>query len=163
MITLAFECSQCGECCRNLGYVYVIREEYGDYRFLLHNTYTGEDILVEVDPDKRGLFDDRNIFEKFPHTCPFFRHQPGSGNALCTVHRTRPEICRDYECWRLLILDHAGRLAGRIRYLRMLCSDDPLLIKIWDDCIDVNNEPDDQKWEDAMIRTLRQAGYSVRR
>jgi len=141
----------------------VIRKGYGDYLFLVYNNYTGEEMTVSVDPDKHELFDDRSIFEKHLHACPFLRHQPGSGIALCTVHRTRPEICRDYECWRLLILDHAGRPAGRIKYIRTLCSDDPLLTRIWDDCVDGNNEPDDQKWEDAMIRILRQAGYSVRR
>jgi uncharacterized protein len=79
------------------------------------------------------------------------------------VHQTRPEICRDYGCWRLLILNHQGRRVGRIRYTRSLCSEDTILTKIWDDCIEHDGEPDDRIWEEKMIRTLTRAGYSVRK
>jgi hypothetical protein len=79
------------------------------------------------------------------------------------VHRTRPEICRDYGCWRLLILNHRGRGVGRIKYIRTLCSEDPHLTRIWDDCIEPLREPDDRIWEDTMIRILTTAGYAVRR
>jgi uncharacterized protein len=159
---LAFECARCGECCSQLGYVHRIREEYGEYRFLVHNHYTGEDTPVGVAADKRALFDDKRIFEELPHACPFFRHQPGSTDACCTVHITRPGICRDYECWRLLVLDHAGWRAGRIRNSRTLVSDDPILTSLWERCADVHDEPDDRRWEDGMIRVLGKAGYSVR-
>lgn len=160
---MAFECFQCGECCDQLGYVHVIKEEYGDYRFLIYNNYTGEETPVTVDPDKRELFDDKSIFKRLPHTCPFFRHHTDSEKAFCTVHLTRPEICRDYGCWRLLILDHTGRRVGRIKFIRALCSDDALLTRLWESCIEEHQEPDDRKWEDTMIRILRNAGYSVRR
>jgi hypothetical protein len=160
---MPFECFQCGDCCENLGLVYTIREDYGDFRFLIHNNYTGEDTPVSVDPDKRDLFTDTSIFLKLPYACPFFRCQAGSGKAYCTVHLTRPEICRDYGCWRLLILDHRGRRVGRIKYIRTLCSEDALLTKIWDECIEHNEEPDDRVWEEKMNRTLTRAGYTVRK
>ena len=118
---------------------------------------------MSVDADKRELFDDKSIFEKLPHTCPFFRHRPGSELAYCTVHLTRPEICRDYGCWRLLILNHTGRRVGRIKYIRTLCSEDSLLTRLWDSCDDIHREPDDRVWEEAMIKILMRAGYTVRK
>ena len=160
---MAFECFQCGECCAHLGLVHSIKEEYGNYRFLIHNRYTSEETPVTVDPDKHAIFDDKSIFEKLPQTCPFFRHQPGSELAYCTVHLTRPEMCRDYGCWRLLILNHRGRRVGKIKYIRTLISDDTLLNRIWEDCIEHLHEPDDQRWEDEMIRILTRAGYTVRK
>ncbi|AGB03572.1 Uncharacterized protein family (UPF0153) [Methanoregula formicica SMSP] len=160
---MPFECFQCGECCSYLGDVHTIREEYGDYKFLVHNNYTGENTPVTIDPDKHDLFDDKSIFEKLPHTCPFFRHQPGTEKAWCTVHLTRPEICRDYGCWRLLILDHRGNRVGRIQNARTLISDNTSLVNLWESCVEEHREPDDKKWEDAMMRILRNAGYSVRR
>lgn len=159
---MSFECFQCGECCEYLGYVFRIIRDCGDFCFEVRNDYTGEVTRVIIDPDKRELFSDRSIFQRLPHTCPFFRHQPGSETAFCTVHLTRPEICRDYACWRLLILDHRGRRAGRIKYIRTLCTDDPELKKIWDACIEDHREPDDRKWEDRMIHILTGAGYTVR-
>jgi Fe-S-cluster containining protein len=160
---MAFECFQCGECCSQLGLVHIIKEEYGHYRFLIYNKYTGEETPVEIDPDKREIFEDKSIFKKLPNTCPFFRHQPGSELAYCTVHLTRPEICRDYGCWRLLILNHQGRRAGRIKYIRTLHSEDTLLSDLWEKCIEEHKEPDDARWEDTMIRILTRAGYTVRR
>ena len=130
---------------------------------MIHNTYTGEDSPVSIDPDKRDLFLDISVFNTLPQACPFFRHYPDSGKACCTVHQTRPEICRDYECWRLLILDNRGRRVGKIRYVRSLCSEDTILTKIWDECIEHHQEADDLIWEDTMIRTLTRAGYTVRK
>ena len=160
---MPFECFQCGECCAQLGLVYTIREDYGGGSFLVLNRYTGEETAVEVDPDKQDLFSDTTIFTSLPNSCPFFRHQPGSGKAYCTVHLTRPAICRDYGCWRLLILNHRGRRVGRIEYIRTLRSDDPLLTRIWEDCIEHDPEPCDTVWEDRMIRVLTRAGFTVRR
>ena len=130
---------------------------------MIHNDYTGEEIPVRIDSDKRALFLDMGIFKKFPEACPFLRHWPKSGKACCTVHQTRPDICRDYTCWRLLILDHLGRRVGKIKYIRSLCSEDAILTKIWEECIEPSDEPDDRTWEEMMIRTLTRAGYSVRK
>ena len=163
MLLLSFECFQCGECCANLGLVHIIKEDDCDFRFLIHNNYTGEETPVSIDPDKRDLFLDMSILKKFPRICPFFRHQPDSGKACCTVYLTRPDICRDYGCWRLLILNHRGRRVGRVRYIRTLCSEDPVLTKLWDECVEHNVEPDDRVWEDKMIQTLTRAGYTVRK
>ena len=160
---MAFECFQCGECCSQLGLVHSIKEDYGGYRYLVHNKYTGEETRVEVDPDKIDLFEDRSIFKKLPNTCPFFRHEPGCEKAFCTVHLTRPEMCRDYGCWRILILDHRGRRVGRIKFIRTLHSEDALLTKLWDSCIEEHREPDDAQWEAEMTTILTRAGYTVRK
>jgi hypothetical protein len=151
------------ECCEHFGLVHIIRDDCGDFRFFICNNYTGEETSVSIAPDKRDLFLDADIFNSHPYACPIFRYQPDSEKACCTVHLTRPEICRDYGCWRLLILDHRGRRVGKIRYLRSLCSEDAFLTKIRDECIEHCEEPDDHIREDLMIRTLTRAGYTVRK
>jgi Fe-S-cluster containining protein len=159
---LSFECQQCGECCSHLGLVHTIKEERGEYRFLLRNEYTGEETAVTVDPDKVAIFLDCSVFEELPEACPFFRTDQKTGKAYCTVHLTRPEICRDYGCWRMLILDFRGRRAGRIMYQRHLVSDDATLTRLFEECIDPISEPDDAAWDDNVIRILARAGYAVR-
>jgi len=160
---LPFECIQCGECCSHLGLVHIIRKDLGEGRFLLFNQYTGDEQEVALDSDKSGLYADRSTFEREPQACPFFRFNAADGKGYCTIHLTRPDICRDFSCWRLLILDHAGQRAGRVMFIRTLVTDDPVLRKIWDECIDTIREPDDAAWEDLMIATVARAGYSVRR
>jgi Fe-S-cluster containining protein len=159
---MPFECSQCGECCSYLGLVHVIQEEYGDYRFLLNNQYTGEKTTVIVDPDKISLFDDKGIFRERPDACPFFRYDPASAKGYCTVHLTRPEICRDYGCWRLLILDSEGKRAGRIMCQRHLASEDEALTRLFEEHINHLVESDDTGWDKEVIGVLIAAGYTVR-
>lgn len=158
---MPFECSQCGECCSHLGLVHVIVEEYGQYRFLVRNQYTGEKTLVTVDPDKTGLFDDRSIFAERPEACPFFRYERGAEKGYCTVHLTRPEICRDYGCWRVLILKPDGRRAGRIMGRRHLASEDEMLTRFFSEKVDHLVEPDDARWDRQVIGLLITAGYRV--
>jgi len=160
--SLSFECQQCGECCSHLGLVHKIKEDRGDYRFLIYNQYTGEKTEVVVDPDKIPLFADKSTFSRYPEACPFFRYDALSAKGYCTIHQTRPEICREYGCWRMLILNLRGRRAGRIMYRRHLVSEDATLSRLFEQCIDTIKEPDDAAWDRRVIRILVRAGYTVR-
>ena len=159
---MPFECSQCGECCSHLGLVHTIRENYGDYRFLVNNEYTSEKTAVTVDPDKIALFCDKSIFLERPEACPFFRYDRLSSKGYCSVYLTRPEICRDYGCWRLLILDSEGKRAGRIMCRRHLAAEDKALIRLFEVHINHLVEPDDTAWDKQVIGVLDAAGYTVR-
>jgi Fe-S-cluster containining protein len=143
--------------------VHIVKEQRGPYAFSVLNRYTNEVTEVEVDPDKHELFDDKSIFEKLPDACPFFRHRPGTELAYCTVHATRPSICRDYACWRLLILDHRGRRVGKIKFIRTFQSDDPDLTRLFESCEEIHREPDDAVWEEKIVTVLTRAGYAVRK
>jgi hypothetical protein len=146
-----------------MGQVHTIQEICGEFEFLVNNQYTGEKTAVVVDQDKHHLFGDKSIFQKQPEACPFLRYQARDRKAYCTVHLTRPEICRDYGCWRLLILNSRGLRAGRIMYQRSFFSDDADLTRLWNDCIDNLTEPDDVIWEEKITRILINAGYTVRK
>ena len=159
---LSFECNQCGECCSHLGLVHTIHTDYGNYRFLIRNQYTGEMTEVSIDPDKIALFDDRSIFSERPEACPFFRYDAAAAKGYCTVHLTRPEICRDYGCWRLLILDGSGRRAGRIMGRRHLASEDAALTRLFEERTNCRAEPDDAAWDRRVSEVLVGAGYTVR-
>jgi Fe-S-cluster containining protein len=157
-----FECSQCGECCSHLGLVHTIWEDLGNYRFLVNNQYTGEKTTVVVDQDKILLFCDRSIFTERPEACPFFRYDRDGARGYCTVHLTRPDICRDYGCWRMLILDAEGKRAGRIMCQRFLASEDQRLTRLFEEQINTLTLSDDTEWDKQVIPILVAAGYTVR-
>jgi hypothetical protein len=48
-------------------------------------------------------------------------------------------------------------------YQRHLASDDAILSKLFEQCINDIDEPDDAAWDDTVIRILSKAGYSVRK
>ncbi len=159
---MPFECSQCGECCSHLGLVHIMQEDCGDYRFLVNNQYTGEKTEVTIDPDKIALFCDKSIFLERPEACPFFRYVRADEKGYCTVHLTRPGICRDYGCWRILILHPDGKRAGRIMCQRHLASEDEKLTRLFEEQVDRVVEADDSVWDERVIRLLFLAGYTVR-
>jgi len=159
---MPFECIRCGECCSHMGDVHVVKEVCGDGRFLMVNRYTGEKHVVRISPEKAHLYPERGIFERWPGACPFLREDPDDGGICCIIHLTRPDICREYRCWRLLILNAAGVRAGRVMERRHLATDDPALQEFWETHIAVIREDDIALWDKRVIGTLMGAGYIVR-
>jgi len=108
------------------------------------------------------LYEDKKIFVEREEACPFFRENPDDGLFYCTVHLTRPEICREYGCWRLLILDREGNRAGRVMQARHLDSENPRLTEVWSRYIHPIHELDDQEWDTRVAHILRTAGFVVK-
>jgi Fe-S-cluster containining protein len=142
--------------------VHRVTEDRGNYTFVIYNCYSGDVKEVRVDPDKIEFFEDRSSIEALPEACPFLRFDQ-DGKAWCTVHLTRPDICREFCCWRLLILDSEGRRAGRILYQRTFVPDDEELGRLWERIKPELTGLNDEEWDDSVIRNLTAAGYRVRR
>ncbi|WFN34544.1 YkgJ family cysteine cluster protein [Methanogenium sp. S4BF] len=142
--------------------VHAITEDRGNYTFVIYNYYSGDVKEVRVDADKIALYEDRSSLENLPQACPFLRFDRETGKAWCTVHLTRPDICRDYCCWRLLIRDAQGRRAGRVLYQRTFLPDTTELGGLWEEMKPTLNGLDDREWDKAVIRFLTAAGYRVR-
>ncbi len=143
--------------------VYATVEERGNHTFVMHNAYTGEAKEVRVDPDKIALFEERSSIEDLPEACPFLRFDGETGKGWCTVHLTRPDLCRDYCCWRLLILDAQGKRAGRVMYQTTFLPDDDELGRLWEGVQPTLKGLSGREWDDAVIEILTAAGYRVRR
>jgi Fe-S-cluster containining protein len=159
---MAFFCQQCGECCSHMSQIHAILEDCGDGSFVLYNRYTGEKTLVRVDPEKRSLYEDREIFNLWPEACPFLRKVPQRGKICCTVHQTRPDLCREFGCWRMLILDAQGNRAGRVMGSRFLHAEHSKLSRIWDEQKEQIQASTDEEWDRTVIGILRMSGYRVR-
>ena len=158
---MTFRCQQCGECCSSMGDVIGIREQTGPFAFLIWYKITGEERRVWIDQDKQELFLRQDIRERRPMACPFLRER-SPGSAICTVHYTRPDLCRQYSCFRILVLGPGGERLGRVidasRYFTTM---DPELRAIWDREIAGKEIGDDARWEDHVDRVLSGAGYRV--
>lgn len=143
--------------------VHRIIEDRGNYTFVVRNYYTGDVDEVRIDPDKIALFEDRSSIEEMPNACRFLRFDRETGKAWCTVHLTRPDICREYCCWRLLILDATGKRVGRVLYQTTFIPDNDELNRLWEQVQPTLNGLSDTEWDDRVIRILTAAGYRVRR
>ena len=158
---VVFRCQQCGECCSSMGDVIGTREQTGPSEFLVWYKITGEERRVWIDPDKQGLYRTQDIRKIRPMACPFLRQQ-SSGSAICTVHYTRPDLCRQYACFRVLVLGPEGERLGRVvdasRYFTTM---DPELRALWDREIAGVEIPDEELFEEYVEHVLSGAGYRV--
>ncbi|MDD1677801.1 MAG: YkgJ family cysteine cluster protein [Methanomicrobiales archaeon] len=141
--------------------IHRIEHQVSEHTFELYNVYNGERTIVRIDPDKISLYEDRSIFEQLPEACPFLRRDPNQKEIICTIHLTRPELCREFGCWRLLILDPDGNRAGRIMGSRHLGADDTSLLEFWESEVATFRTLDDDSWDRAVIQVLERRGYQV--
>lgn len=142
--------------------MFEIIEEFGGYSFLVRNQYTGQKHRVSVTPQLYHLYDNRDIFVERPEACPFFRKNHADDLYYCTIHLTRPETCREYGCWRILILSSDGKRAGRVMHSRHLHAEDSELEKIWDQEIRTLHIDEDRIWDQKVREIIRKEGYIVR-
>jgi Fe-S-cluster containining protein len=155
---MVFVCRICGECCSTMGEIISIREKTGDSEFRIRYT-TGEERDVCLDPDKKDFF----FTKATPNTmaCPFLREER-QGRSLCTVHHSRPDLCRQYSCFRILVLDAQGNRVGRVLdKTRYFSATDPRLHEIWNAQCKVLDIEQDFQWEDEVGKVFTRAGYFV--
>jgi hypothetical protein len=144
-----------------MGDIIGIVEKAGLSMYRIRFSVTGEEQIVVIDPDKENLFCTPDIKLLRPMTCPFLRFNM-QGKALCSIHETRPDLCRIYTCFRLLILDldgnHIGRVQDGTRFFSTMNTD---LRRLWDDEIAGVDIPDEAAWEEHVADVFSRAGYRI--
>ena len=144
-----------------MGEIIEIQAELDPFFFRIKFTVTGEERCVSIDPDKRELFrlqDDKTLI---PMACPFLR-QTRNKKYVCSAHTSRPELCRQYSCYRILVLDSQERKVGRVTDAsRYFTTADVDLRKIWNREIANIAIRDERCWEEYVEQILTHAGYLV--
>jgi len=92
--------------------------------------------------------------------CPFMRKNPDGGGIVCAIYATRPRICRDFRCYRMVIVDHEGHERGRIMGRNDLKTTDKTLERIWKEQVaPLLPSHSDVRWEKAVMDALAPHGY----
>lgn len=106
-MTVRFECTQCGDCCRfgPDAVVWVSREEVE--RIANH---LGVDVAAVAARTRRDE-GRRTIIPDADGICPFLDRQTNA----CTVYAARPDQCRSYPFWPSLVLFPASWEAEKQR------------------------------------------------
>ena len=158
---MSFSCQQCGECCSSMGVVIGIKEQTAPEKFRIQFTTTGEERTVVLDLGRENLFSAQRTRNRHPGACPFLREK-SPGTHICTVHSSRPELCRQYACFRILICNHEGKRIGRVwDASRYFTTTDPRLQELWNREISGRKIMDETAWEDFVGEVLTSEGYRV--
>lgn len=144
-----------------MGEIIEILEETAPFCFRIGYTTTCEERQVVVDPDKQELFLRQEETSKRSLACPFLR-KAAPGRIICTVHLSRPDLCRQYSCFRILILDQEGKPSGKVmENTRILRTMDHHIRELWDRDICRINDADERRWEELVEQVLSREGYRV--
>jgi hypothetical protein len=144
-----------------MGDIIGIEAETEAHRFRIRFSATGEEIAVTLGADNQELFRTQDIRLLRPMACPFLRFDL-QGRAICTIHETRPDLCRLYTCFRLLILDPEGHPIGRVQDgTRIFSTMNEDLRALWQDEIAGVNIPGEAAWEAQVADVFSQAGYRI--
>jgi hypothetical protein len=145
-----------------MGEIISIQEQIRPFEFRIRFA-KGEERVVIVDPDKQELFRAHIQPEKKTLSCPFFRRTE-TREGICTIHASRPELCRSYACFRILILSPDGHKAGRVPDgTRSLRTADRALLGLWNTVIRGVLLTGEDQWEEYVEDLVTRAGYRVTR
>lgn len=133
-----FECNSCGKCCRSFGEFIRIERQLTSRDYYCRYGITNELFLVHVQPefaeeisaDREGRGTTAEGSSR--GGCIFSRKNPDGPGFLCAIYPTRPAICREFRCYRMLVY-HAGsgELRGKVLGINELKSTDPDLVRLW--------------------------------
>jgi uncharacterized protein len=143
MIDMAkFDCNCCGKCCASFGEFIKIERQLTDRDYYCRYGITNEIFPVHVQPEFADEIEDE-FTESDPKGtgspqkgCIFMRKNPGGKGFACAIYPTRPDICREFECYRMLIHHHpTGEMRGKVIGINELNTHDEILNAIWNEKI----------------------------
>lgn len=132
-----FDCNWCGKCCQSFGEFIRIERQVTDRDYFCRYGITDELFPVHVQPEFSEEISDE--FEEYGGKTPeghkgciFSRKNPEGRGFACAVYPTRPTICREFLCYRMLIHHPAsGEVRGKVIGINELRTHDEILQVLW--------------------------------
>ena len=164
-IMVHFVCDRCGKCCVSLGQSITIERQLNDRDYFCRSKIDNTVFPVQVDKVFQEEIADEYLAgetarpepEKKP--CVFLRKDPGNGGTSCAIYASRPKVCRDFRCYRMLIFDKEGNACGKVIGKNTLRSEDPALQKIWNEQVAGLPTADTPAWNGRVREILAGSGY----
>jgi hypothetical protein len=176
-----FVCNGCGKCCRSFGAFIRIERQVTDRDYYCRYGLTNELFPVHVQPEYAeeiaGEFEDgEGVAGAEKKACPFLRPNKEDEEFVCAIYSTRPPVCREFRCYRMLIYDVAsGEERGKVVGSYDLQTRDEALALLWKEKIAGLPHPlprqhagphtpssgsaDDRAWIKSVLAILAAHGY----
>ena len=133
-----FDCNWCGKCCESFGEFIRIERQLSDRDYYCRYGITNEIFPVHVQPEFADEIDedftdmDPKGGDPARKGCIFSRKNPVGKGFACAIYPTRPNICREFRCYRMLIHHpQSGEMRGKVIGINELRTHDEILMAIW--------------------------------
>ena len=163
----AFICDRCGKCCVSLGQHITIERQLNERDYYCRSKIDNALFLAHVDPAFReevapdGAADDASSACREPKPCRFLRKDPSGEGSSCAIYASRPKVCRDFRCYRMIIKDQNGTVCGKVKGKHSLVTDDPDLARVWAATVAAIPYSDSAGWIRQVAGILSGHGYSA--
>ncbi|MDD1687345.1 YkgJ family cysteine cluster protein [Methanoregula sp.] len=161
-----FTCDFCGKCCSSFGSFITIERQLNDRDYYCRYSLTHDLFPVHVDAEYADEVSDR--YSEQPLTgkrsCPFLcRSRSGDGFA-CAIYSSRPPVCREFRCYRMLVYDGSGNNVGKVIGAGGISTSDEALARLWNEEIAAtpHTHPagaNDPAWVKKVTGILAAHGY----
>lgn len=154
-----FVCSRCGKCCASFGDFIKIERQLTSRDYYCRYGIKNEMFLAHVEGDYSGNYPPDTEGEKPQKGCPFMQKNKSGEGFACAIYATRPRVCKEFRCYRMLIFNSDGNECGRVMTRNDLKTTDKRLEQIWNEEIAPLPKHDVDRWEKRMIDILAAHGY----
>lgn len=165
LIMVAFHCNWCGKCCVSFGPFITIERQLNDRDYYCRCKLDNSVFLAHVDPEYCEDIADEYPSEdaisshKEKKSCSFLQKSTQGPGFHCAIYSTRPPVCRDFRCYRMLIYDIHGQECGKVVGRSTLKTVDETLDRIWKDQVAPLSHEDESRWERTVTDALATHGY----
>jgi Fe-S-cluster containining protein len=162
-----FECDRCGKCCVSLGSLITIERQLNDRDYYCRSAVDNAIFLANVDPAYREGIADEFADADSVHpshgnkSCRFLRKNQDGEGTVCAIYASRPKVCRDFRCYRMLIFDREGAVCGRVIGKNTLRTGDDILENLWNEQVVAIPYGDPVAWTKNVAGILVKHGYCV--
>jgi hypothetical protein len=156
---VAFDCSWCGKCCASFGEFIKIERQLTSRDYYCRYGIKNELFLAHIEGDYADSQPPSSKDSEPVKGCPFMRKNPAVKGFACAIYATRPRICREFRCYRMVIHHPDGHECGRIMGRNELKTGDESLAHIWKEQIAPLPHQDDARWEKSVIAALATHQY----
>ena len=137
IIVAVFACDSCGKCCSSFGSFITIERQLNDRDYYCRYSLTSDLFPVHVNREFADEVSDRYSAQsgtaapagKSP--CPFLCSRPGGTGFACAIYDSRPSVCREFRCYRMLVYDKDDRLIGKVIGAGEIRTSDAILARLW--------------------------------
>jgi len=159
----AFECTLCGKCCMHAGAELIeVEKRLTSRDYLCRQKIVGGTFRARVEERFLDIFSETSENDAHSSWCPFLRgHPEEEGKYVCTIHDSRPSVCRTYICCSMRIFAGDGREVGKVKGRRSLVTEDAALRRCWEESVAPLGTDNDVAWRSEVIAILGRAGYGV--
>jgi len=160
-----FECDRCGKCCVSLGPLITIERQLNDRDYYCRCKIDNAIFLARVDPAFRGeIADDFAESGTTPpgpekKSCRFLRKDREGEGTVCVIYASRPKVCRDFHCYRMIIRTREGKICGRVIGKNTLRTEDAILESLWREHVLKIPFGDPVAWTKNVAGILAKHGY----